>query len=59
LSRERPPLTILTLPFATPNRLAMSFTSAALALPPTGGSVTRTTSAPSRSPAISVRAARG
>jgi hypothetical protein len=59
LSRERSPLTILTLHFATPNRLAMTFISAALARPSTGGFVTRTITAPSRSPAISVRAARG
>src|SRR5206468_3491441 len=53
------PLTICTARFGTPSARARKATSASFAAPSTGGATTRTTSAPSRSPEISVFLARG
>ena len=58
-SRDVWPLTRVTREGATPAFLAIRRQSASLALPSTGGAVTRTRTAPSRSPTTSSARARG
>ena len=53
------PRTTFTARRGTPARSAISRQSASFALPSTGGAVTRTSTAPARSPAISLRRLRG